>query len=63
MNSHMGPWAFRSELRMRFETRGLIVRFGMPDFRFTISSSDSRSPLVILWAGVDNSNDILSTSD
>ncbi|KAJ6087103.1 hypothetical protein N7467_006017 [Penicillium canescens] len=48
---------------MRSKIRGLIVRFGMPTFWITINPSDLRSPLVIILAGVEYSDDILSASN
>ncbi|KAJ5215299.1 uncharacterized protein N7498_001706 [Penicillium cinerascens] len=47
---------------MRSEIRGLIVRFGMPTFWVTINPLDLRSPLIIILAGVEYSDDILSAS-
>jgi hypothetical protein len=40
-----------------------MVRFGMPAFWITINPSDLRSPLVIILAGVEYSDDILSASN
>ncbi|KAJ6125807.1 hypothetical protein N7471_010300 [Penicillium samsonianum] len=57
------PGSFAQKLRMRSEIRGLIVRFGMPAFWITINPSDLRSPLVIILAGVEYSDDILSASN
>ena len=57
------PGSFAQKLRMRSEIRGLIIRFGMPAFWITINPSDLRSPLVIILAGVEYSEDILSASN
>ncbi|KAJ5654961.1 hypothetical protein N7490_001964 [Penicillium lividum] len=57
------PGSFAQKLRMRSEIRGLVVRFGMPAFWITINPSDLRSPLVIILAGVEYSDDILSASN
>jgi hypothetical protein len=57
------PGSFAQKLRMRSEIRGLIIRFGMPAFWITINPSDLRSPLVIILAGVEYSDDILSASN
>jgi hypothetical protein len=56
------PGSFAQKLRMRSEIRGLIIRFGMPAFWLTINPSDLRSPLVLVLAGVEYSEDILSGS-
>lgn len=57
------PGSFAQKLRMRSEIRGLIVRFGIPAFWITINPSDLRSPLVLVLAGVEYSEDVLSTSN
>ncbi|KAJ5664585.1 hypothetical protein N7507_005316 [Penicillium longicatenatum] len=57
------PGSFAQKLRMRSEIRGLIVRFGMLACWITINPSDLRSPLVIILAGVEYSDDILSASN
>jgi hypothetical protein len=57
------PGSFAQKLRMRSEIRGLIVRFGMPAFWLTINPSDLRNPLVLILAGVEYSEDILSASN
>lgn len=53
------PGSFAQKLRMRSEIRGLIVRFGMPAFWITIHPSDLLTPLVIILAGVEYSDDII----
>ena len=51
------PGSFSQKLKRRAESKGLIVRDGMPAFWMTINPSDLRHPLVLRLAGVDYSGD------
>src|SRR5436190_4886377 len=57
------PESFSQKLKMRSKIRGLIARYGMPAFWMTINPSDLRNPLVLILAGVECPEDILSRAN
>ena len=57
------PESFSQKLKMRSKIRGLIARYGMPAFWMTINLSDLRNPLVLILAGVECPEDILSRAN
>src|SRR5438045_337225 len=57
------PESFSQKLKMRSKIRGLITRYGMPAFWMTINPSDLRNPLVLILAGVECPEHILSRTN
>src|SRR6266480_5178240 len=54
--------SFIRKLSMRREMKGMILRFGMPAFWFTLNLSDLRHPLVMRLTGIERS-DMMSDDD
>lgn len=57
------PESFSQKLMMRSYIKGLIVRYGMPAIWITINPSDLRNPLVLILAGIEIPEDVLSTAN